>query len=107
MTSSTGEPAVPADVPGPVPLSPGTVVFSVVLNWILALVLGILVGVFAGAKSYASWLSLALGVCVLASLALQLGLRSKDGLVNRLAAALAGSFVVLALIGGILWAVSA
>lgn len=78
------------------------VVLSVGGVWALALVLGVLIAFLARPAQYASWVSLALGVSVLASFGAQLATQRKDGFVNRLATTLTGSFVILAVIGAIL-----
>jgi hypothetical protein len=70
--------------------------------WALALVLGVLIAFLSLPAHYASWLSLALGVCVIASFGAQLATQRKDGFVNRLATTLSGSFVILGVIGAIL-----
>lgn len=88
--------------PAPEPLSRGTVVLSVGSVWLLALVLGVLIAVLSHPAQHASWLSLALGVCVLASFGAQLATQRKDGFVNRLATTLTGAFVILGAIGAIL-----
>ncbi|ANF31379.1 hypothetical protein A0130_06600 [Leifsonia xyli] len=94
----------PAAAAGPVqpPLPRWASVLSIGSVWVLALVLGILIGVLARPAAYASWLSLALAVCALLSFVAQLATQQKDGFITRLAATLAGSFVVLGLVGGIL-----
>jgi len=74
--------------------------------WVVAVVLGILIGVLSRPAGYASWLSLALAVCALLGFVAQLATQQKDGFVNRLAATLTGSFVILGVIGGILALVS-
>lgn len=94
----------PAAAAGPVqpPLPRWASVVSIGSIWVVALVLGILIGVLSRPAAYASWLSLALAVCALLGFVAQLATQQKDGFVNRLAATLAGSFVILGLIGGIL-----
>ena len=85
------------------PLLPrGVLVVSVLAVWAVALALGILIGILSRAAAYASWLSLALGVCVLIAFVAQLSTQQKDGFVNRLAAALTGSFVILGATGAVL-----
>lgn len=98
----------PAAAAGPVqPALPRWVtVTSIGSIWLVALVLGILIGVLSRPAAYASWLSLALAVCALLAFVAQLATQQKDGFVTRLAATLAGSFVVLGLIGGILALIS-
>lgn len=83
----------------PRPLSRTGLVVSVGAVWAVALVLGVLIATLAQPAEYASWLSLAAGVCVLASFAAQLATQQKDGFVDRLAATLTGSFIVLGIIG--------
>lgn len=109
MSDATPEPATPGPL-GPAaavgqlppPLPRVVIVLSVGAVWLIALVLGILIGSLSASTEYASWLSLALGVCVLASFGAQLATQRKDGFVNRLAATLTGSFVILGVIGAIL-----
>ncbi|CAM5364375.1 putative protein YacL OS=Leifsonia shinshuensis OX=150026 GN=HNR13_001474 PE=4 SV=1 [Leifsonia shinshuensis] len=79
-----------------------TVAVTVGGVWALALVLGVLIAFLSHPAQYASWISLALGVCVIASFGAQLATQRKDGFVNRLATTLTGSFVILGVIGGIL-----
>lgn len=88
--------------PPPEPLPRATVAWSVGAVWGLALVLGILIALLSHPVQYASWVSLALGVCVIASFGAQLATQRKDGFVNRLATTLTGSFVILGIIGAIL-----
>lgn len=88
--------------PPPEPLPFTTVAVSVGAVWVLALVLGVLIGLLSRPVHYASWVSLALGVCVIASFGAQLATQRKDGFVNRLAATLTGSFVILGVTGAIL-----
>lgn len=102
MSDSTPGPMGPAAAAPPPALSRAAVVVSVGVVWLIALILGVLIGVLSDLEQYASWLSLALGVCVLASFAAQLATQQKDGFVNRLAATLTGSFVILGMTGAIL-----
>ncbi|WP_426625010.1 hypothetical protein ACPPVW_02700 [Leifsonia sp. McL0607] len=88
--------------PTPQPLPRAAVAWSVGSVWALALVLGILIALLSHPVHYASWLSLALGVCVIASFGSQLATQQKDGFVNRLATTLTGTFVILGAIGAIL-----
>lgn len=88
--------------PPPEPLPRTAVVWSIGAVWALALVLGLLIALLSHPLQYASWISLALGVCVIASFGVQLATQQKDGFVNRLATTLSGSFVILGVIGAIL-----
>lgn len=94
----------PAAAAGPVqpPLPRWATATSIGSVWVVALVLGILIGVLSRPAAYASWLSLALAVCVLLAFVAQLATQQKDGFIDRLAVTFAGTFVVLGLIGGIL-----
>ena len=92
--------------PAPEPLPRSAVVWSVGAVWALALALGVLTAVLSRPAQYASWISLALGVCVIASFGAQLATQQKDGFVNRLATTLTGSFVILGVIGAILGAIT-
>jgi uncharacterized membrane protein YfcA len=88
--------------PPPEPLPRAAVAWSVGAVWALAVVLGVLIALLSHPREYASWLSLALGVCVIASFGAQLATQHKDGFVNRLATTLTGSFVILGAFGAIL-----
>ena len=94
----------PAAAAGPVqpPLPRWATLTSVGAVWAVSLLLGILIGVLSRPAAYASWLSLALAVCVLLAFVAQLATQQKDGFIDRLAVTFAGTFVVLGLIGGIL-----
>lgn len=102
MSDTPPGPPGPPAADGPPPLSRFAVVLSVGAVWALALGFGLLIGALSEPEDDASWLSLALGVCVLASLGAQLATQQKDGFVNRLAATLTGSFVILCATGAIL-----
>ena len=91
-----------AAAPAPPPLSRGAAAASVAAVWAVALMLGVLISVISARDQYAAWLSLALGVCVIASFAAQLATQQKNGFVNRLAATLTGAFLILGVIGAIL-----
>lgn len=99
-----GPAAAADDVVG---LSKGARYGSVGAVWALALIFALLIGVISPADKYASWLSLALAGCVLLGLVAQLATQQKDGFVNRLAATVTGSFVILGVVGAILGIVAA
>jgi hypothetical protein len=88
-------------------LSRGARYLSVGSIWLLALVLAVVIGTVSVSEQYASWISLALAACVVASMCAQLGTQEKEGFVNRLAASVAGAFVILGLAGGVLAIVAA
>ncbi|WP_431218605.1 hypothetical protein [Leifsonia xyli] len=94
-------PAAAAGTPQPA-LPRWAAVVSIGSVWVVALVLGVLIGVLSRPAGYASWLSLALAVCALLAFVSQLATQQKDGFTSRLAATLAGSFVVLGVIGAVL-----
>ncbi|WP_158865392.1 hypothetical protein [Leifsonia sp. AG29] len=102
-------PLGPAAAAGPYvpPVSRPVLVASIGSVWLIALVLGALIAGLSHPAGYASWLSLALGVCVLASFVAQLATQQKDGFVNRLAASLTGSFVILGVFGAVLALIAA
>lgn len=102
--SSTAPAAPSAEEAG---LSKGARYGSVGAVWALALVFAVLIGVISTPDRYASWLSLALAGCVLLGLIAQLATQQKDGFVNRLAATVTGSFVILGIVGAILGIVAA
>ena len=88
-------------------LSRGARYLSVGSIWLLALVFAVVIGSVSPASQYASWLSLALAACVIASMCAQLATQQKHGFVNRLAASVLGAFAILAVAGGILAIVAA
>ncbi|MFA4840256.1 MAG: hypothetical protein WC580_00945 [Agrococcus sp.] len=69
--------------------------------WALALVGAVLVGVLQPSDGII-WLPIVLGACTLTAFAIQLGGPTVPGLVDRLAAAVAGSVVILAVASAIL-----
>lgn len=98
-------PAAAVEPPEPMPRA--ALYGSVGSVWAVSIVLAVLIGVLSPHSAYASWLSLALGVSVLLAFAAQLATQRKDGFVNRLAATLTGSFVILGITGAVLAIVSA
>jgi hypothetical protein len=94
--------------PGDQPrLSRGARFGSVGAIWLLALVFAVVISVVSEKEQYATWLSLALAACVLGALIAQLATQQKEGFVDRLAASVAGAFVVLGVTGAILALVAA
>jgi len=79
---------------------------SVIPVWVIALGGAILVGVFAPRASDAggplAWLPIVLAGSVLVTMAIQLALQRKEGLVTRMMASLGGALVICAVAGGIL-----
>lgn len=69
--------------------------------WLLAAGAAVLVGVLQPLNGIV-WLPIVLGVCTLVAFAIQLGGPTEPGLVDRLAAAVLGSIVVLAIASAIL-----
>ncbi|GEK81312.1 hypothetical protein [Agrococcus baldri] len=69
--------------------------------WLLAAVGAVLVAVLQPSDGIV-WLPIVLGTCTLVAFAIQLGGPTEPGLVDRLAAALFGSVVVLAVASAIL-----
>jgi hypothetical protein len=69
---------------------------SVVPVWLLAVVGAILVGLLVAPRDYLVYLPVVLGVATLLTFCIQLGIRRKEGFVNRATASTAGVFVILA-----------
>ncbi|MGJ4844443.1 MULTISPECIES: hypothetical protein [unclassified Leifsonia] len=105
MSDSSMGPAAAFD--GDVVLSKRARYGSIGAVWALALVSSVLIAIISPPDRYASWLSLALAGCVLLGLVAQLATQQKDGFVNRLAATVTGSFVILGVVGAILGIVAA
>jgi hypothetical protein len=74
---------------------------SVIPVWVVALVGAIVVGVFAASSSL-TWLPIVLAGSVLVTMAIQLALQRKEGLVTRMMASLGGALVICAVATGIL-----
>jgi hypothetical protein len=68
---------------------------------VVALVGAIVVGVFAASSSL-TWLPIVLAGSVLVTMAIQLALQRKEGLVTRMMASLGGALVICAVATGIL-----
>jgi hypothetical protein len=79
---------------------------SVIPVWVVALAGAIVVGVFAprdsGIGSSLTWLPIVLAGSVLVTMAIQLALQRKEGLVVRMMASLGGALVICAVASGIL-----
>ncbi|GAB3573110.1 hypothetical protein GCM10027406_01080 [Leifsonia lichenia] len=105
MSDSNRGPAAAFD--GDATLSPGVRYGSIGAVWLLALVFAVLIAAISPVDRYASWLSLALAACVLLGLIAQLATQQKEGFVNRLAATVTGSFVILGIFGVVLGIVAA
>lgn len=73
---------------------------SVVPVWVVALVGVVVVGLFA--SSSLTWLPIVLAGSVLVTMAIQLALQRKEGLVIRIMASLGGALVICAVATGIL-----
>lgn len=66
---------------------------SVVPVWALALAGAILVAVVSPGRSF-EWLPIVMAVCVLVTIAIQLGVQRKEGFVTRMIASFAGALVI-------------
>ena len=74
---------------------------SVIPVWVLALLGAVAVGVFAASRSL-TWIPIVLAASVLLTIAIQLALQRKEGLVTRMMASLGGALVICAVATGIL-----
>lgn len=69
--------------------------------WVAAVVAAVLIVAFALDGTYTVWFAIALAACTVGALCIQLATRVKRGFIDRLAASVAGAFVVLAIAGGL------
>ena len=74
---------------------------SVIPVWVLALLGAVAVGVFDASRSL-TWIPIVLAASVLLTMAIQLALQRKEGLVTRMMASLGGALVICAVATGIL-----
>ena len=74
---------------------------SVIPVWVVALLGVVAVAVFAASRSL-TWIPIVLAASVLLTMAIQLALQRKDGLVTRMMASLGGALVICAVATGIL-----
>ena len=74
---------------------------SVIPVWVVALLGVVAVGVFAASRSL-TWIPIVLAASVLLTMAIQLALQRKEGLVTRMMASLGGALVICAVATGIL-----
>jgi hypothetical protein len=74
---------------------------SVIPVWVVALAGAVAVGVFAASSSLI-WLPIVLAGSVLVTMAIQLALQRKEGLVTRMMASLGGALIICAVATGIL-----
>lgn len=79
---------------------------SVIPIWVVALAGAVVVGVLAphngGIVAALTWLPIVLAGSVLLTMAIQLALQRKEGLVSRMMASLGGALVICAVATGIL-----
>jgi hypothetical protein len=76
---------------------------SVYAVWGLVALGAVLVGVLAPSADAIGWMSMVLGIGMLAAFVAQVSLRTVEGLVTRLAVTASGAIVLLAVATGILW----
>jgi hypothetical protein len=79
---------------------------SIVVVWVLAAACAILIGLLVDSHAYLTWIGLALGGCVIATLCVQIATGHKDGYVVRVTKSISGAVVILAGAAGILLLVS-
>jgi hypothetical protein len=70
---------------------------SVVPVWLVAVLGAVAVAVLADPENYLVFLPVVLGVSTLLTFGIQLGIRRKEGYVNRVTASATGAVVILAL----------
>lgn len=87
-------------------LAPATRWSSIVAAWLLAAAAAVCIWLFSPQAQYSTWLSLSLGGAVVATLAIQLGTRQKNGFVGRLIASVIGVLIVLAVAALVLWIIA-
>ncbi len=68
---------------------------SVVPIWVGALVGAVLIALYSEPGERIKWIALTMAACTVAALSVQLGMRRKDGLIDRLGASVTGAIIVL------------
>lgn len=79
---------------------------SIIPVWLVSLIGSVLIGLLSPADEYFSWLSIVLAFATILTFCIQLIVRSKDGLVERMMASLGGSVLILGAATGVLAIVS-
>ncbi|MFG6504418.1 hypothetical protein [Microbacterium sp. P05] len=79
-------------------LVPRRTVGGVIAVWVVAALLGIAIAVFVPGDGQAQWLIVGLGGCIVLSFIVQLGYGRSQQFVERVAASVLGSLVVLGVI---------
>lgn len=79
---------------------------SVVVVWVLAAACAVLIGLLVEPGASLTWIGLALGGCMIATLCVQIMTGHKDGYVSRVTRSISGAVVILAAAAGILVLVS-
>ena len=79
---------------------------SVVPVWLVAAIGAVAVGVFADPRNYLVFLPVVLGVATLLTFGIQLGIRRKEGYVNRVTASTTGEVVILGLVSALFFPVA-
>jgi len=64
--------------------------------WVGALVGAVLIALCSAPEQRVKWIALTMATCTVAAFSVQLGLRRKDGFVDRVGASVAGALVLLA-----------
>lgn len=80
-------------------LAPRRTFVGVIAVWVFAAVVALAVGLIAPSDWRAAWMAVGLGVCILASFIVHLWFGRSQGFIERVAASILGSLLVMGLIG--------
>lgn len=80
-------------------LAPRSAVRSIAAAWVLAAAIALGIGIIVPFDAQAAWMAMGMGIVVIASFAIQLAHGRPTGFIERVAASVLGSMVVMGLIG--------
>ncbi|HWM15116.1 MAG TPA: hypothetical protein VNP97_00875 [Microbacterium sp.] len=79
-------------------LAPRRTFGGVVAVWVIAALVGIAIGIFVAEELQATWLTVGLGGCLVASFAIQLWFGRSQGFTERVAAGVLGALLVMGVV---------
>ncbi|SBS69865.1 hypothetical protein [uncultured Microbacterium sp.] len=80
-------------------LAPRRTFVGVIVAWVFAAVVALAVGLIAPPEWRAAWMAVGLGACVIVSFIVHLWFGRSQGFIERVAASILGSLLVMGLIG--------
>lgn len=80
-------------------LAPPRTLGGLVAVWVFAAIVAVAVGAFAPEQARAVWMPVGLGLCLIVAFVVQLSIGRSRGFIQRVAASVLGSMLVMGFIG--------